>query len=124
MKDSYLPDPFSDLSGGWVGETSGVSLWPPTMYGDLAEYLVDKNERELRSRLLTDYKEGKAFSYFDSKWLKEVFYHEIAPDSQFCFLKAQCTPSMDIAQPPHQLWGCIDKKTGKVESAYCSCFAG
>ena len=45
------------------------------MYCDLAEYLVDNTKRDLRTRLLTDYKEGKAFSYFDSKWLKEVFYH-------------------------------------------------
>ncbi len=27
VKGSYLPEPFSDLSGGWIGETCGVSPW-------------------------------------------------------------------------------------------------
>ncbi len=47
-----------DLWGKSV-ETCGVSPWTSNMCGDL----VDKNERELRSCLLTE--EGKAFSYFD-----------------------------------------------------------
>ena len=29
---TQLPDPFSDLDKGWVGEAKGVTLWPPTMY--------------------------------------------------------------------------------------------
>jgi SAP domain len=79
---SMLPDPMSDLVTGWIDEMSGMSMWPPTMYGDLAEYLVDTSERSLRTRLLTDYKEGKAFSYFDSKWLKEVYYHPVSEASE------------------------------------------
>ena len=59
------------------------------MYGDLAEYLVDNGERELRERLLTDYKEGKAYSYFDSKWLKEVFYREITTEFSFLLCKSR-----------------------------------
>ena len=119
-----LPDPLSDLNNDWVGEGKGMSLWPPCMYCDLAEYLVDNSERDLRTRLLTDYKEGKAFSYFDSKWLKEVFYHNISSDSAYCFLKAECTPSMNIHHHPHQAWVCIKKNTGKIISGYCTCFAG
>lgn len=119
-----LPDPFTDLSAGWTGETQGISLWPPTMYGDISEYLVDKNERDLRTRLLTDYKDGKGFSYFDSKWLKEVFYHHVSEESDYCFLKSKCCPSMKITHEPHDVWVCINKRTGKIQSGYCSCFAG
>ena len=119
-----LPDPMSDLLTGWVGEGPGMSMWPPTMYGDIAEYLVDSSERDLRTRLLTDYKEGKAFSYFDSKWLKEVYYHPVSDSSEYCFLKAKCCPSMNVSHDPHDVWVCIHKKTGKINSGYCSCFAG
>ena len=37
-------------------------------------------------RLLSDYKAWKAYSYFDSKWLKEIIYREIFHD--LYFLKA------------------------------------
>ena len=56
--------------------------------------------------------------------LRRFFYHEITPDSTYCFLKANCTPSMKISHDPHKVWVCIEKKTRKVCSAYCSCFAG
>ena len=103
-----------------------VSLreWPPTMYGDLAEYLVQKGERDLRTRLLTNYKEGKADSYFDSKRLREVYYHKIHADSPYCFVKSECCPSMKVSHEMHKVWICIHKKSGKIISAYCSCFAG
>ena len=80
------------------------------MYCDLAEYLVDTSERDLRTWLLTDYKEGKAFFYFDSKWLKEVFYHNISSESPYGFVKAEGTPSMNIQHHPHQVW-CVSRRT-------------
>ena len=63
-----LPDPVTDLTTGWLNEKEGQSLWPPTMYADIAEYILtltgpDKKHEELRKRLLSDYKEGKAYSY-------------------------------------------------------------
>ena len=124
ISDQTLPDPFSDLSTVWIGESQGMSEWPPTMYGDLAEYLVQKGERDLRTRLLTDYKEGKAYSYFDSKRLREVYYHKIHADSPYCFVKSECCPSMKVSHEMHKVWICIHKKSGKIISAYCSCFAG
>lgn len=124
VNGTLLPDTLSDLLSFWVGEKEGISQWPPCMYGDLAEYLVDRSERELRSWLMTDYKQGKAFSYFDSRLLKEVFFHKISEHSPYCFLKAECTPSMNVSQQPHTVWVCIMKKTGKIVSGYCSCFAG
>ena len=60
----------------------------------MATYLTDANSgiypneqgSDLGKRLLSDYKEGKAFSYFDSQWLKEVFYHPISDTHELCFL--------------------------------------
>ena len=64
MQGDVLPDALSGLNSDWMGEGKSMSMWPPCiyMYCHLAEYLVDTSERDLRTRLLTDYKEGKAFS--------------------------------------------------------------
>lgn len=119
-----LPDPITELKTGWCGEKDCMELWPPCMYADIASYLVDVTERALRERLLTDYKEGKAYSYFNSKWLREVFYHTISVDSQHCFVKAGCTPSKRVASAAHTAWICLVKENGEIQSAYCTCFPG
>ena len=120
-----LPDPFVDLQTGWQNERQGMTDWPPTMQLDIATFLLTHyQDRELSKRLLSDYKEGKAYSYFDSAWLKEVFYHPISPSSTLCVLKSSSTPSNRIHDINHQMWVAIEKKTGTVCSAYCTCFAG
>ena len=74
--------------------------------------------------MLSDYKEGKAFSYFDAEWLKQVEYHPIDNQSPFCVLRAECTPSERIKDPPHDVWVIVHKGTGSVKSAHCGCYAG
>ncbi|PIK48225.1 hypothetical protein BSL78_14911 [Apostichopus japonicus] len=142
-----LPDPFTELveKDGWLAEKDSRHLWPPLSYFEIAEYLlVDATclsqplrpsstsgsssssfmPTSLKDRLLSDYKEGKAFSYFESKWLKEIFYHHISEDSPVCFLKADCLPSQNVRSIPHKSWVVLEKKTGKIRSAYCTCLAG
>ncbi|VDI71107.1 Hypothetical predicted protein [Mytilus galloprovincialis] len=77
-----VPDPLIDLTSGWVTESKGVSMWPPTMYYDIATFLQKKEDKSLSDRLMKDYKEGKAYSYFTSGWLKEVHYHHIDSNRQ------------------------------------------
>jgi hypothetical protein len=92
---------------------------------DIAEYLLTNYQKApLTKRLLSDYKEGKAYSYFDSKWLDQVFYHPISDDSSICLVKSQSIPSQKIKNNPHQVWVAIEKKTGTIKSSYCTCFAG
>lgn len=126
VPDGQLPDPFL-LEGGWLKEDEGIKFWPQTMFPDIAKFLFRdpaSRTRPLNERLMSDYKEVKAFSYFASNWLREVFYHQIGDTSTFCFLKAECTPSQRVSDTPHKAWVCIEKKTGYIQSAYCSCFAG
>ncbi|KAI8502455.1 hypothetical protein Bbelb_200430 [Branchiostoma belcheri] len=40
------------------------------------------------------------------------------------FVKTTCTPSQSIRNIPHTCWVAVDKKSGRILSAYCSCFAG
>jgi len=51
-------DPLSIPSTEWLLETDGVQYWPPCMICNISDYLVERNERPLYSRLRNDYKEG------------------------------------------------------------------
>ena len=57
-------------------------------------------------------------------WLLSVEYHPIEENNKYCFLKAGCTPSQRLNDPPHELWVLLDKATGSIQAAYCTCFAG
>lgn len=49
-----LPDPLKIPSAKWVGEIDGVCRWPPTMYYDIAEYLLQHvGDRDLGRRLMS-----------------------------------------------------------------------
>uniref|UniRef100_A0AAV2JQV3 SWIM-type domain-containing protein n=1 Tax=Knipowitschia caucasica TaxID=637954 RepID=A0AAV2JQV3_KNICA len=37
---------------------------------------------------------------------------------------AECVPSEKIRQIPHQVYVIIEQDTGRIEGAYCTCFAG
>lgn len=125
INEETIPDPL--FLKGWVSEQTGITQWPPTMYFDIAEYLSSASPSDfgdLKKRLMTDYKEGKAYSYFDSKFLKEVKYHPISKESKYCILSAYCTPSQKINSTFHTAWVCCNKTTGCIHRAYCTCFAG
>lgn len=62
FEGTLLPDP-RKLSTGWLGEKEGMQHWPPTMYFDIGDFLGVKN---IDTRMLQDYKEGKGFSYHQS----------------------------------------------------------
>ncbi|CAC5421812.1 unnamed protein product [Mytilus coruscus] len=94
------------------------------MYYDIATFLQKNKDKSLSDRLMKDYKEGKAYSYFTSGWLKEVCYHHIDNNSPYCFLKAECTASQRITDVPHTTWVLVEKASGEIQTAYCTCFAG
>lgn len=120
-----IPDPLT-LKDGWLTEQTGISKWPPIFQVHIAEFILigEQGKTDISKRLLSDYKEGKAYSYFTSGWLKEVLYHDLAHSSKYCLLKSETTPSQSINNPSHNIWICVTKKTGDIMSAYCSCFAG
>ena len=68
--------------------------------------------------------EGKAFSYYKSKWLREILFHPISKTSKYCILKAEVMPSQAIHNMPHKCWVIIHKEKSDIMSGWCSCFAG
>jgi hypothetical protein len=127
FEGTSLPDPRT-LETGWQTEAVGKCNWPCCMITDISDYLrlheTDLHTADLRKRLLFDYKEGKAFSYFSSQFLVDIFYHPIRDSSPLCFLKADCVPSYAVNDSPHEVWCCLHKKTGVIQSTYCTCYAG
>ena len=89
VNGEQLPDPFTELKDNWISEETGVEKWPPILQMQIAEFILTAEQgSDLGKRLRSDYKEGKAFSYFDSQWLKEVFYHPISDTHELCLLKS------------------------------------
>ena len=119
---TLLPDPGTLTN--WESETAAITKWPPTMAFDIHAYLTNIDNVPLKKRLMSDYKEGKAYSYFASGWLKDVQYHEISPTSKYCFLRSECVPSQRIRNIPWKVWVSVEKKSGEIQNAYCTCFAG
>ena len=79
---SRLPDPFTMDDEMWIGEKLGMKHWPPTMIQDISvlvqlhDTVVDK--ASLCKRLLCDYKDQQAFSYFCSGFLFALNYCDIS----------------------------------------------
>ena len=56
-----------------------------------------------------------------SKWMKEIFYHDISGNSKYCFLKTECTHSESVWATALIAWTAILKKTaGSMLTAYCT----
>lgn len=105
----------------WISELDGIKKWPPVSYTDIVKFIT-KQGHSLSGDALTSYKTGKAFGYFYSDWLKEIFYHPVK-GTDVCYLKATCTPSNRLSDEPHSLWVKVEH-SGSIQSAFCSCVAG
>ena len=130
LTNATLPDPFS-LNNGWLSETKGNGLihWPSIHIMDIDKYLQIINySSDLMTKLKSEYKEGKAYRYFQCEWVKEIFYHPITNFSNYCFLKGRVIPSMRTNNAAYYVWVAVEKDGekpgGNVVSGYCSCTAG
>ena len=122
LDDVTIPDPHK-ITEGWLDEKDGLKFWPMVLYPDIFNYLMFFPS-ELGSKDLNDYKNCKAYSYFKSGWLEQLWYHCIDSDSLFCVIKAQCRKSQNIRDTCHKLWLVIEKKSAHIRSCHCTCMAG
>ena len=95
MPTGKLPDPKS--LDNWVREEQGVKQWPPTMAFDIGQYLSNIDNVELRTWLEAEYKDQQAYSYFASGWMGVVEFSEVHEQSEYCFLRAESTPSQRVS---------------------------
>ena len=129
IDDQVIPDP-STLKKGWLREDdNGLMKWPSIYFLDIAGYLKTRTSADLMKLLVNEYKEGKVFRYFSCGWVKGVFYHPIAPSSEFCLLKCKVTPSQRLSSKPYDVWAIVVKDSndnlgGTMKNCYCTCTAG
>ncbi|XP_052820515.1 uncharacterized protein LOC128246371 [Mya arenaria] len=128
LDGDVVPDPFS-ISSGWKGEKAAVNTWPSIYITDIATYLGCSTTKDVMNRLLNEYKVGKAYRYFESEWVKEVYIHDVRESSDKCILKTKVTPSQAINNKCYDVWVIVTKDNvngpgGEIISAYCSCTAG
>jgi hypothetical protein len=92
-----LLDPCKDILSWKIGERRHERL-APVYFSDICVSILSRHAGKyvgMLERILNEYKEGKAFQYFDNNWLKEVFFCDIN-NLEYCYLKAQCTPSQRV----------------------------
>ena len=116
-----IKDPFK-ICEGWKDEHTSISQWPPLYSTDIIKFFMSTSDVVTTDKYLNEYKLGKAYQYFSSAWLKEIFYQRVSTD--LCLLRAQCTPSQRLNSADHNVWVCVSQSTGDIKSAYCSCTAG
>ncbi|XP_062566108.1 uncharacterized protein LOC134228463 [Saccostrea cucullata] len=107
-----IQDPLKTYEG-WMDEKSAIDKWPPTFLSDITQFLLNHGDVSLTNSLLKDYKVGKAYEYFTSGWLQEVFYYRLTSEKK-CILRAKCTPSQRIRDDLHDCWAAISEEDGEV----------
>ena len=62
LDETLIPDP-NYLVSGWLSEDDGICFWSCVLYADIFNFLTFK-PNDLCSTDLNDYKQSKAYSYF------------------------------------------------------------
>ena len=70
---------------------------------------------------LNKYKEGKAYSFYSSEFVKEVMINRFS--DSLSLLKTCVTPSTKMNEPPHRTWACTSHPGGEVIRGHCTCTA-
>ena len=59
-----------------------------------------------------------------SGWVQTVYYHDLGYGNKICVLNALVNPSQCLSEKPHEPWIAVDKLSGTVVTAHCTCMAG
>ena len=107
-----LPDP-NRIADNWV---FAPALLPDTLYTNVDNYLKQNDA-------------GKAFaggkSLLQSDHLFNVMVNTISPNIRYCFVKGLCYPEQKFkTKDAYDVWVCLHKDSGIIETGDCSCVAG
>ena len=80
--EEQLADPYT-LKEKW---TNDISSLPEITWRDVTEYLLDTLSSYMKESIKA-YKSLEAYDYFFCGHLQNCYYHEISPESKFCFIK-------------------------------------
>ena len=100
VDDRLIPEPFK-IPHGWLEEDEGMTFWLMLLYPDIFNYLMFY-PTQLDSTDLSDYKNSKAYSCYNSDWFQPLYFHKLSGS---------------------KLW-IIMEKSGKIRSCHFICMAG
>ena len=115
-----IPDPYSITESEW---SLDMTKWPPVEYADLYNYFINTPGIYTKEALKA-YKSLEGYDYFVSGHVHEVFMTEINRDSPVTLLKAWVKPSQRLNDEPHYAWICVERLSGYIIAAHCTCKAG
>lgn len=116
-----IPDPYMLPKECWVED---CSKWPNVEYGDVFNYLVNTPGMYTQEAMKA-YKSLDGYNYFISGHVQSILYHD-EPDTSACVLAAKVIPSQKVADKKawHHPWLIVNKNSGYIVAAHCSCKAG
>ncbi|XP_041374186.1 uncharacterized protein LOC121387226 [Gigantopelta aegis] len=114
-----LPDPYS-LGGKW---STNPSNWPDLTFGDIYLYLIDTPSIYNKDSMKA-YKSLEAYKYVVSGHVQVVLSNPVDDKCPFIALKSKVTPSQRARDKPHEPWVFLEKNSGTVYCAHCTCMAG
>ncbi|CAC5369625.1 unnamed protein product [Mytilus coruscus] len=114
-----LPDPYV-LTEKW---STDPNTWPDLTFGDIYLYLIDTPSIFTKESMKA-YKSLEAYKYVVSGHVRVVLSHQISNDCPYVALSSKVTPSQRARDKPHEPWVYLEKKTGTVYCAHCTCMAG
>ena len=88
-------------------------------YGKIFAYIINKKAFDIE--YVSQYKTKKAYSYFISEFVHEIFSFNFGAVK--IGLKAKVTPSQKVREDPRETW-VLCTKGGDVLVAHCTCTAG
>ncbi len=103
-----LPDPFT--LENWQ---SDVLLLPDVTWADIHNYFIEYPSLFSRESLKA-YKSLEGYNFFISGHVQDVYYHQIAKESKFCFIKSKVLPSQrqGVKQKLYKVWLAVNKSEG------------
>ena len=120
LENGVIQVPHPDALTNWEIDT--VNL-PPVSSDCIDSYFRQVNkEIGIDSKNCEALKLGKGLVL--SKHIGQIFYCPISPNLSYCFIKSTCVRQTCLRENPYNLWVIVQKKTGIVSGAYCSCVGG
>ena len=106
-----IKDPLKLEANKWKGE---VSLWPTVDLGKIFSFII--NKKAFDTEYVGHYKTKKAYSFFISGFVNEVFVCKVSADK--VILKGTVKPSQKVREDPRSVW-ILCTKDEDVLCAYC-----
>ena len=77
-------DPFK-IPYGWIEEDEGITFWQMLSHPDIFNFSMFYPQ-ELGSKVLSDYKNSKTYSYYKLGWLQVFQYHNLS-GIKYCIIR-------------------------------------